>query len=111
MNVNVLNIIPRKFAENSSTSQYTANAVKTIIDKFTATNVSASNAVFSVYLPANGQSSEDSNLVLKSRTIPPGFCYECPELVGQALESGGFIVTLASASSSIVISATGREIS
>ena len=35
-----LNIIPRKFCETTTTSQYTATNCKTVIDKFTITNVS-----------------------------------------------------------------------
>lgn len=106
----VKNIIPRKQAENAQTSQYTASNCKTIIDKFTATNTSANNVTFSANLVASGGAAGDSNLVLKSRTILPGETYQCPELVGQTLEPGGFISTLAGAASSITISASGREI-
>lgn len=106
----VKNIIPRKQAENAQTSQYTASNCKTIIDKFTATNTSVNNVTFSANLVASGGAAGDSNLVLKSRTILPGETYQCPELVGQTLEPGGFISTLAGAASSITISASGREI-
>ena len=110
MAVEVLNIIPRKQAENTQTGQYTSDNAKTIIDKFTVTNTSANNVDFSVNLVANGFSPGDSNLVMKSRTIAPDETYTCPELVGQVLESGGFISTLAGAASALTISATGRVI-
>lgn len=110
MTVLVKNIIPRKQAENAQTAQYTANNCKCLIDKFTVTNTSASNATFSCNLIASGGSAGDSNLVLKARTVTPGETYTCPELVGQVLESGGFISTLASAATSLTISAAGREI-
>lgn len=110
MSVIVKNIIPRKQAENSQTAQYTAVNCKTLIDKFTVTNTSASNVTLSVNLVANGGSAGDSNLVLKARTILPAETYTCPELVGQSLEAGGFISTIASAATSLTISATGREI-
>jgi len=42
MTVTVKVLIPAKTAENSQTTQYTASNVTTIIDKFTATNYSAS---------------------------------------------------------------------
>ena len=109
MTVTVKNIIPRKQAENTQTTQYTATNCKTIIDKFTATNTTASNVVFSVNLVASGGSAGASNLVLPTRTIVPAEVYLCPELVGQTLESGGFISTLASAATSLTISASGRE--
>ncbi|MCK5600591.1 hypothetical protein KAR91_01910 [Candidatus Pacearchaeota archaeon] len=110
MSVTVKNIIPRKQAEAAQTGQYVADGVKTIIDKFTATNTSASNVAFSCNLIASGGSAGDSNLVLDSQTILPGKTYLCPELVGQTLEDGGIISTLSDTASAITISASGREI-
>lgn len=110
MTITVKNIIPRKQAENSQTGQYTAESCKTIIDKFTVTNTTALNAVFSVNLVASGGAAGDANLVLKAKTIAPGQTYTCPELVGQTLESGGFISTLAGTAAALTISASGREI-
>lgn len=110
MSVTVKNIIPRKQAEAAQTAQYTATNCKTIIDKFTVTNTSAANVTFSVNLVAASGTAVDANLVLKSRAIAPGETYTCPELVGQTLESGGFISTLAGTATSLTISASGREI-
>ena len=110
MAVEILNIIPRKQAENTQTGQYTSENAKTIIDKFTVTNTSASNVDFSVNLVANGDTASDANLVLDARTLAAGETYTCPELVGQSLEAGGFISTLAGAATSLTISATGRVI-
>lgn len=110
MSIEVLNIIPRKYAENSQTGQYTSDNAKTVIDKFTVTNVTANNLDLSVNLVANGDTASNANLVLNARTIAAGETYTCPELVGQSLEAGGFISTLASAATSLVISATGRVI-
>jgi len=110
MSVLVKNIIPRKQAEAAQTGQYTAGNCKAIIDKFTATNTSALNAVLSVNLVASAGAAGDGNLVLKAKTIAPGQTYLCPELVGQTLESGGFISTLAGTAAALTISASGREI-
>lgn len=110
MGIEVLNIIPRKQAEVTQSTQYISDNAKTIIDKFTATNTSASNVDLSVNLVANGDTASDANLVMDARTIAPGETYTCPELVGQVLESGGFISTLAGASASLTISASGRVI-
>ncbi len=110
MTTTVVNIIPRKQAEAVQTSQYLAVNCKTIIDKFTATNTSAVNAVLSVNLVAAGGTEGNANLVMKARSIAPGETYTCPELVGQSLESGGFISTLAGTASALTISASGREI-
>ena len=51
MTVTVKVLIPAKTAEAAQTRQYTATAVTTIIDKFTATNYSGSAATISVHLP------------------------------------------------------------
>ena len=110
MSVLVKNIIPRKLAENAQTTQYTAVSCKTIIDKFTATNLTAANVVFSVNLVASAGAPGDSNLVLPLRSIAPGEVYTCPELVGQTLEDGGYISTLSNTLNALVISASGREI-
>lgn len=111
MTVTVKNIIPPKQAENTQTAQYTATNVKCLIDKFTATNNSATNETLSVNLVPSGGTAEDDNLIIPARTVMAGQVYDFPELVGQVLESGGFISTLASASSALTISASGRELS
>ena len=105
MTVTVKNIIPRKQAEAVQIAQYTAENCKTIIDKFTVTNTSASNVVFSCNLVAEGGAATNANLVVKARAIAPNETYTCPELVGQILDAGGFISTLAGAAASLTISA------
>lgn len=110
MAITVKNIIPRKQAEAIQTTQYTAVNCKTLIDKFTVTNTTAANVPFSANLVVSGGVASASNLVLSARSIAPGETYTCPELVGQTLEAGGFISTLAGAATSLTISASGREI-
>jgi hypothetical protein len=105
------NIIPAKFAANTNTTQYTASGVIAVLNKFTATNVSASTATLTVYLVPKAETAANSNMIIQARQIAAGECYTCPEIVGHALNDGGFIVTLASASNSIVIRASGVEIS
>jgi hypothetical protein len=110
MAVTVKNIIPPKQAESSQTSQYTAISCKCIIDKFTVTNTSASNATITVNLITPSGSAGASNRILASKVIVPNETYACPELIGQILESGGAISTLASAASALTIMASGREV-
>lgn len=110
MAVTVVNIIPRKQVEASQVTQYTAVNCKTVIDKFTFTNTTGANVMISVNLVASGGAAGASNRVLSLRAIAPGEAYTCPELIGQTLESGGFISTLASAATSLTMSASGREI-
>jgi hypothetical protein len=110
MTVTIKVLIPAKQAENSQTTQYTAVNCKTIIDKFTATNTSAGNVTISVNLVISGGSAGASNLIVDTRAIAPDETYTFPGLVGQALEPGGFISTIASAATSLTIRANGREI-
>jgi hypothetical protein len=110
MTVTVRVLIPAKQAENSQTTQYTASNVRAVIDKFTATNTTTSNVTLSVNLVTSGGSASAANLIVDARTIAPDETYTFPELVGQVLEAGGFISTIASAATSLTIRASGREI-
>lgn len=110
MTVAIKVLIPSKQAEASQTTQYTATAAKAIIDKFTATNTSAGNVTLSVNLVSSGGAAGVSNLIVDARAIAPEETYTFPELVGHALEPGGFISTIAGAATSLTIRASGREI-
>jgi len=111
MTVTVQVLIPAKIAEASQTTQYTSTNVTTIIDKFTATNYSATAASLSVNLVTLGDTAGNANLITKAKTLQPSEVYTFPELVGQVLASGGFISTLAGTASSINIRASGRSVS
>ena len=110
MTVTVTNIIPAKQVEASQTTQYTSTNCKTIIDKFTVTNTTAANVLFSANLVPSGGSATTGNLIIQTRAVAPQETYPCPELVGQVLESGGFISTLAGTVSALTLSAAGRQV-
>ena len=110
MTVTVAVLIPAKTAEAAQTTQYTSTGVTTIIDKFTATNYSASVATISVNLVTNAGSAGNDNLIVKTKALQAGETYTFPEIVGAALASGGFISTAASTGSAINIRASGRQI-
>lgn len=102
--------IESKTLESTQTDQYTAVGVKARIHKFTLTNQDATARAVSVNLIPSGGSADASNLIVKSRNILPGQTYECPELVGQLLEAGGKISTIAPSGSSVTCRANGIEI-
>ena len=104
-------LVPPKQLENAQTAQYTATNVRAIIDKATVTNTSASNVTLSVNLVTVSGSAGNSNLIIDNRTIVPDETYLCPELVGQVLEAGGFISTIAGAATSLTMRVSGREVS
>jgi hypothetical protein len=111
MAVNVRVLIPAKIAENTQTTQYTANGVTTIIDKFTATNYSASVATISVNLVTALDAAGNQNLIVKTKSLQPSETYTFPEIVGAALAPSGFISTIAGTASAINIRSSGREVS
>lgn len=110
MTVTAKVLIPAKIAESSQTTQYTATNVTTIIDKFTATNYSASAATISVNLVTSGGSAGNDNLITKTKSLQPAEVYTFPEIVGQILAPSGFISTIAGTATAINIRASGREV-
>lgn len=110
MTVTVTVLIPAKIAEDTQQTQYTSSGLKTIIDKFTATNFSGSAAVISVNIVSAASTAGNTNLITKTKTLQPTETYTFPELVGQVLNSGDFISTLAGTASAINIRASGRQI-
>jgi hypothetical protein len=111
MTVTVKVLIPAKIAEATQVTQYTANGVTTIIDKFTATNYNTSAATISVNLVTVSGSAGNANLITKTKTLQPAEVYTFPEIVGQVLGAGDFISTIAGTATSINIRASGREVS
>lgn len=111
MTVTVKVLIPAKTAENSQTTQYVASNVTTIIDKFTATNYSATAATLSINLVTAADTAGNSNLITKTKTLQPSEVYTFPEIVGQVLSPSAFISTIAGTASAINIRASGREVS
>lgn len=110
MTVTVKVLVPAKTVENTQTTQYTATGVTAIIDKFTATNYSATAATISVNLVTVAGSAGNNNLITKTKTLQPAEVYTFPELVGQVLGIGDFISTIAGTASAINMRVSGREV-
>lgn len=104
------NLIPAKYAEIVQTTQYTANNCKAVVNNFTATNISAGNVTLTINVVSPSGTAAADNRVIPARAIAPGECWTAPGMVGQVLEPGGFISTVASVASAIVIRASGVEI-
>ena len=111
MSVTAKTLLGSKQAENVTTMQYTAAGVRTIIDKFTATNTSAAVAALTIYLVPAAGTAGDANTIVKTKSLAANETYTFPEIVGHILEVGTFISTLASAATAITIRASGREVS
>ena len=112
MTVTARNLVPAKLVENTQTTQYIVptNATATIIDKFTATNISGSTATISVNLVTGSDTAGNQNLITKTKSLAASEVYTFPELVGQILPSTSFISTIASTASAINMRVSGREV-
>jgi hypothetical protein len=110
MTVTVKVLVPAQTAANTQSTVYTATGVTAIIDKFTATNYSATAATISVNLVTSGGSAGNDNLIVKTKTLQASETYTFPELVGHVLAPGGFISTIAGTASAINIRVSGREV-
>lgn len=104
-------LLPSKYMENTLQQQITAQGSVNLIDKFTVTNVSAANVSFNVHLVASAGTADASNTIIKTRTLAPNQTYNCPEIVGHALQDGASLYTQASAASALTLRISGREIS
>jgi hypothetical protein len=110
MAVNAVVLIAAKTAENAQTTQYTSTGLYTIVDKFTATNYSASPATLSVNVVTSADTAGNQNLIVKTKTLQAGETYTFPEIVGQTLNPSDFISTIAGTASAINIRASGRQV-
>jgi hypothetical protein len=108
--VTVTTLVPAQTANNTQSTVYTATGVTAIIDKFTATNYSATAATISVNLVTSGGTAGNNDLIVKTKTLQASETYTFPELVGHVLRPGGFISTLAGTASAINIRVSGREV-
>lgn len=104
-------LIKPKMAESVPVTQYTADGVTAVIEKFTATNTGTANVDLTIFLVSAGSSPANGNSTSFQRTIGPGEAYACPEVVGHFLEAGDFISTIATIPGVLSIRASGREIS
>lgn len=110
MTVRSITLVPSKQVENAQTTQYTAVNCTTYVDKATFTNTTSANVTLSVNLVTVAGAAGTANLVLNLRSIAPKECYTAPELVGQVLQPGDFISTIAGTASALTMRISGREI-
>lgn len=97
-------------APAGNTTQYTANGVRTIIDKFTGTNTTAGAATLTVFLVVAAGAASAANTIVSARSLAAGECYTFPELVGHVLNPGDFLVTASGTAAAITVRASGREV-
>lgn len=110
MTVSIRPFFTAQYAPNAETTMYTANGVRSIIDKFVGFNGTAGAVTLTVHLVPNAGTAGAANAIVV-KSIAAGETYSFPELAGHYLEAGGFISLIAGAAASIVVRAGGREVS
>ncbi len=65
---------------------------------------------FSLNIIPSGGSASASNLIIDNKSVADEETYTCPEVIGQYLESGDSISTIAGAATSLTLRISGREI-
>lgn len=104
-------LIYAKFASAAPTSEYTCPvSTRTIIDKFTATNVNGSPQTVTVYVVPNAGTVASSNTIYSAFSVDAGETADLTGLQNHILAAGETIQVVASLSSAIVIRCSGREI-
>lgn len=109
MTVTAKCLLETKYAENAQTTQYTApGGTRTIIDKFTAYSLAGGTLTANIVASAGTAGASNVQVV---KTLAANEAYTFPEMVGQILNTGDFISTLAALASTVVIRISGREVS
>lgn len=95
----------------SAATYYTAPAsTKARIDAMTLANTGAAAVTVTLHLVPNGGAADDSNVILKEKSIAAGESLTVREALGHWLEPGGTIQALASAAASVALVASGVEV-
>lgn len=67
---------------------------KRVIKAASAINTTAAPIALSVYLVPSGGAAGSGNILISARSIAAGESYQCPELVNQGMNAGGFLQAL-----------------
>ncbi len=105
-------LINTQYAPNSSSSPvYTSpTSTRTIIDKFTATEVAGNTPTITVWIVPSSGSVDDEYKVIETESMTANTASELEELKGHILEAGDKIYALSSAADEISIRCSGREV-
>lgn len=105
-------LINSQFAPATTGNLYAAPAnVRTIIDKFTVTNTTASAATLTVHIMPSGGSLGAGNIIVSAQSIAAGALVDFTALQNHILNSGDSIQVLSGTANALTIRANGREVS
>jgi hypothetical protein len=104
-------LIDAKYASSTDNTEYTAPAsTHTIIDKFTATNVTGISQTLTVNLIASGGTVATTNMVTSAFAIAAGVTADLADVKTHVLNPGDMISVKAANASALVIRSSGREV-
>jgi len=98
-----------QYLTNAAATYYTANNCTGRIDNCTFTNTDSGAIAVTVHIVASGGTASAANMIISAKSLSPGECYTCPELVGKTIPSGSFVQALAGTASKVVMHMSGIE--
>lgn len=95
MTTTVKRLVSGSQLTGSAATYYTAGTLtKAVIKSAQLTNTTAGAVACTVYVVPSGGTAGATNTLISARSIAVGETYNCPELINQVLEAGGFIQAL-----------------
>lgn len=106
-----INMVSATFIPASTTILYTTpSGTTTRIIQCSLTNTSASNVTVNLYVASASSAPTSSEIIVKSKTIRPNETWTPVSLINMVLGAGNTLQADASVATSIVIKASGIEI-
>jgi len=111
MTITLKNLVPgTSQLTASAATYYTApNGTGAKINNASAMNTDSSARTFTVHIVPSGGTASNSNMVINAKALQPGETYNCPELVGKNIMTGGTIQALASVTTTVSFQVSGIE--
>lgn len=110
MTVESIVVISSQRVPDTPGAMYTSTNRKTIVDMCTITNTTASPATVDIWVvPASG-SQDDTNLIVKNKSIAAAECWLAEGIIGRRLGIGEQLVLEAGTANALTIRAEGRGI-
>lgn len=111
MSVTATPLFESQFAPASTQTIYTSpSQTVTIVDKFTATNITGSNVALTIYIVQSGGSAGSSNTIIGALSITANTQMSLDSYMQHVLAAGDFIAALAGTGSAIVLRGSGRQV-
>lgn len=110
MTVSSIVMISSQRVPDTPTAMYTSANQKSIVDMLTVTNTTILAATVDIWVvPASG-SQDDTNLIVKGKSIAGAECWLAEGIIGRRLNSGEQLVFEADTANALTVRGEGRGI-